>query len=395
MKRASVLPVAILVVALAVIVYLAAGATPGGSADADPSSVANGRAGTLALYTWLDRLGYPTHRIEGSFDLSGTDVLISVDPGDWSSGDVDSLAAHLQSGGDAIVATGEPSTVTQLIQRFQVSAGDQVAVESVTPSQPYDSSGAVRSVPLGPGTQSRDPFRPAAFSWTAPAQAGLVPLLGSGDAPVAAVLHVQGGGRLYLVGSVFPFSNDGLRDGDSAPFVLSLLERARGGHIGFDEFHHEAGQSTTLGLAEVFRGPLLLAVLLGVLVIVFWLATSGRRLGRPVPARSAARVPTAAEHIDSIAQLFARSQQRGAVAQRFADELKQRIGSVTGTDPHLDDATFCATVSGYGAGRTEAARQLLAEARALGAGRPTEGQLVALARRVDSVEREWTGGLTA
>ena len=390
MKR-SLAPLVVLAVALAVIVFVAVATPASNGDDLDPSSIGSGRAGTLALYTWLGNLGLDVHRTEGSLDLQGTDVLISVAPEvAWTDQDVVALMQHLDSGGDAVISSSDPVAVAPLLQRLHVAAGQPFTAAAVAPLLPFDVSGAVRSVPLRSPTPSADPFRPAAFGFDT-GNPGLVPLLGNAVNPVAAGVRV-GGGHLWLVGSVFPFSNDGLRSGDSAVFILSLLERARGGHVTFDEFHHNLGaESSSFGIGEVFRGPLLLATLLGVAVLVGFIASSGRRLGRPLPARSAARVPTALDDIDSMAQLFARSEQRGAVARRYADEVKQRLGGVTGVDAHLPDADFIAAIGGYGSGRTAAAAQLLADCRALAAGRPGEAQLVDLARRADSVEREWSG----
>jgi hypothetical protein len=392
--RRSVLPAVVVAVALAGIVLVALASPTTSGDDRDPSSIGNGRAGTLALYTWLGSLGLAVQRDETALDLHGSDVLLSIEAEtEWTSGDVDTLMQHLEQGGDAVVAGSDPSVIKRILDRFHLTAGPVLHTAAVSPLLPFDASGAVHSVPLAPGAGSASSSAPPAFGFVVDANPAAVPLLGDPANPVAVGIRVGGGGRLYLVGSVFPFSNDGLRAGDSAPFVLSLLERARGGHVTFDEFHHNAAAGSSFGIGAVFQGPLLLATGLVVAVLLTLLATTGRRLGRPLPARSAARVPSVLEDIDSMAQLFARSEQRGAVARRYAEELKQRLGGVTGADPRLADADFIAAVSGYGSGKTAAAAQLLAECRLLAAGRPTEPQLIALARRVESLEREWTGGL--
>jgi hypothetical protein len=169
-----------------------------------------------------------------------------------------------------------------------------------------------------------------------------------------------------------------------------MLQTARGQRVGFDEVHHlgPAGASDQ-GVTAVFEGPLLGATLLAVLVVLLYLVTSGRRLGRPVPRRDPARVPSVHEHIDAVGHLLSRSRDRGAVAGRYADELKLRVGRATGVEPHLTDPDFVVGLSGFGEERARAVGVLLDQARRLAAAQPTEAELLDLARRVDSLEAEW------
>jgi len=387
MRRSSVTPVAILVVVLAVLVAVIVIAGPGSSADDDPSSTANGRAGTLALYDWLPATGAGVHRIYSAFDLGGTDVLISADPLDdyaYTAGDDATLTSFLDGGGEVVLAISDPASVAAVLDPLGIAAQPS-DLASATPTQPFPGSAGVASVPLAaPGEAT------SGSVWTFSGGGGsLVPLLGGPQAPVAAAVRV-GAGRLYLLGSEYPLSNDGLRRGGSAAFVLGLVESARGDRVGFDEVHHlgTAG-SGDQGLTAVFQGPLLAAVLLAALVVLAYLVTSGRRLGRPLPRRDPARVPSVLEHIEAVGHLLSRSRERGAVAGRYAEELKLRVGRVTGVEPRLPDPDFVAALAGFGEDRARAAAVLLEQARQLAGRRPTEGDLLGLARRVDALEAEW------
>jgi hypothetical protein len=386
MRRSSVTPVAILVVVLAVLVAVIVIAGPGSSADDDPSSTANGRAGTLALYDWLPATGAGVHRIYSAFDLGGTDVLISADPLDdyaYTAGDDATLTSFLEGGGEVVLAISDPASVAAVLDPLGIAAQPS-DLASATPTQPFPGSAGVASVPLAaPGEAT------SGSVWTFSGGGSLVPLLGGPQAPVAAAVRV-GAGRLYLVGSEYPLSNDGLRRGGSAAFVLGLVDSARGDRVGFDEVHHlgTAG-SGDQGLTAVFQGPLLTAVLLAVLVVLAYLVTSGRRLGRPLPRRDPARVPSVLEHIEAVGHLLSRSRERGAVAGRYAEELKLRVGRVTGVEPRLPDPDFVAALAGFGEDRARAAAVLLEQARQLAGRRPTEGDLLGLARRVDALEAEW------
>jgi hypothetical protein len=95
------------------------------------------------------------------------------------------------------------------------------------------------------------------------------------------------------------------------------------------------------------------------------------------------------EHIEAVGHLLSRSRERGAVAGRYAEELKLRVGRATGVAPHLPDPDFVAALGGFGEERARAAGALLDQARRLAAGQPGEAELLGLARRVDALEAEW------
>ena len=387
MRRTALTPVAILVAVLAVMVLAVVIAGPGASAADDPASTANGRAGTLALYDWLPATGAGVHRIYSEFDLGGTDVLISADPLDdyaYTSGDDATLTAFLDGGGEVILAVSDPTSVAAVLDPLGIAAQPS-DLTSAAPAQPFPGSAGVSSVPL---TASGEATSGSVWTFSG-GDGNLVPLLGDPAAPAAAAIRV-GAGRLYLLGSEYPLSNDGLRRGSSAAFVLGLVGSGRGDRVGFDEVHHlgTAGAGDQ-GLSAVFQGPLLAAVLLAVLVALAYLVTSGRRLGRPLPRRDPARVPSVLEHIEAVGHLLSRSRERGAVAGRYAEELKLRVGRATGVEPRLPDPDFVAALAGFGEDRARAAAVLLEQARRLAGERPTEDDLLGLARRVDALEAEW------
>jgi len=377
--RRTLQPLVVLLGALAVLAVIAiASAASSGSDQNNPSSRSAGRLGTLALYTWLQRLGLPVHRVSGSFDLGATDVLIEYAPSvAFSQVEMDALAALLRGGGDVILVTGAQSiAVTQpLLAQLNVQVGAPLPEGTAVPAQPFDGTNRVHRVPVGPG-YSLAPVPP------------LVPLLTSNSDVVAAAVQVRSAGRAYVIGDTEPFSNDGLRHGDSAYFVLSLLQRSRGGNIGFDEFHHGEGTSSN-GVAAIFDGPIGVASVLLAVIVLASLALNGRRVGRPIPASDPNVVPSAGSYLRAMGQLFSRSRQRGAVAARYADELKRRVGELTGIDAHLMDGDFVAAVAASGDDRAWSLEQLLSKLRTMGASQPDASSLLTAAREVDSFERAW------
>ncbi|MFN2450875.1 MAG: DUF4350 domain-containing protein [Candidatus Dormibacteria bacterium] len=382
MNRRRVAPIVGLFSAVAVVVLLAlAGATAAPASNLDPSSRVAGRAGTLALYTWLDRLGFRVDRLSGSFTPEGRDVLI-IDQPETELSDVDlaRVRGFLAGGGDLILAIDSTTArnAAALLAALQLHAAPAAAGASAGVVQPIDAGDRVHQVPLSHEALAFDDGP------------GITPILADGGAVVGVATGGDAGrGRAYVLGTALPLSNDGLRRLDSAGLVLTLLERARGGRIAFDEYHH--GELESPGAATIFRGPLGAAAVGALLVVLTYLALSGRRMGRPVPAGHAARVPSASDYIDSMAALLGRTALRGGIADRYADELKTRVGRVAGVDPRLPDDQFIAGLRGHGEQRAAGAAVVLGRARELAALRPSEEALVELARRTDLVEREWAG----
>lgn len=378
--RPSLRSLAVLLVALAIIVALAVAAAVPSSDEGNPSSRSAGRLGTLALYTWFDRLGLGVHRVSGTYDLSNSDMLVCYDPlTPFTSSDVDATMSHLRGGGDIIIAVdnfGSIAAVQPLLTRLDAHIAGQSASGTATPAQPFDSSDRVRSVPVGPGFALVD---------APPA----VPLLDENGAVIATVQRVAGGGRAYLFGSTQPLSNEGLRHDDSEWLALSTLERSRGGRVAFDEVHHGEGGSAPTGAAAIFNGPAGVAAGLAVIVVIGFLTLSGRRLGRPEAGVDAVAVPSALAYVNAMASLFTRSRRLGGIAARYAEELKRYVGARTGVDAHLDDRAFVAALAASGDDRAGAVDALLEHARRLADGRPVESALFRLARDVDAFERDW------
>jgi hypothetical protein len=369
-----------LIAALCILAVIAISSAIPPNDQADPSSRSAGSLGTLALYTWFSDLGLDVGRITTTFSLSGSDLVFCYDPTvALSTSDVAKVMAFLRSGGDLVLVVTATSLAdaAPLLSALDVSPSAVMSGGVATVAQPFDSTDRVRSIPVSSGLT---------FSDAAP----LVPMLVEQNEVVAGMVRVGAGGRAYVLGDTEPLSNDGLRRGDSSFLALSLLQRARGGRINFDEYHHGEGTGAS-GAGAIFDGPVGLAALLLCLVVLIAIALNGRRLGKPTQDGGEALVPSATTYVTAMGQLFGRSQQRGPIAAHYADELKRRVGSATGVDWHLDDQTFCAAIAVAGASSAASLATLLGHARQLAAGQPDETELLRLARDVDACERHWTG----
>ncbi len=384
MSRPPLSAVLVLIAALCILAVVAISTAIPPNDQSNPSSRSAGSLGTLALYTWFSRLGLDVSRITTSFDLGGSDIVFLYDPTvALSNNDVARIMSFLQSGGDLVlvITPDSFSAAAPLLGKLGVNPTTSIGAGTATVAQPFDSSNRVHSVPVGAGLTLSD-------------QVPLVPMLVENGHVVAGMVRVGVTGRAYVLGDTAPLSNEGLRHDDSSFLALSLLQRARGGRISIDEYHHGEG-ATTSGASVIFDGPVGLAMLLVGVVVLLAIALNGRRLGKPAQDAGVATIPSAGAYVTAMGQLFARSRQRGPIAARYADELKRRIGSATGVDWHLGDEAFCAGVAVAGAQAAPALAALLTHARQLAAGRPEESELLRLARDIDACERQWTGAPVA
>ncbi len=270
MSRPPLSAMLTLVAALCILAVIAISTAIPPNDQLNPSSRSAGTLGTLALYTWFSNLGLDVGRITGSFDLTGSDVLICYDPTvALSDADVSSVMTFLRSGGDLVLVVTPASlgAAAPLLRRLDVNPSASLGSGIATLAQPFDSTDRVRSVPVASGLT---------FSNQGP----LVAMLLEQHEVVAGVVRVGAGGRAYVVGDTAPLSNDGLRHGDSSFLALSLLQRARGGRISFDEYHHGEG-STSSGAGAIFDGPVGLAALLVGIVVLLAIA-----LERPPPRQA-------------------------------------------------------------------------------------------------------------
>ena len=379
MSRPPLSAMLVLIAGICVLAIIAIAAAVPPNDQTNPSSRSAGTLGSLALYTWFSRLGLDVNRISGAFDLHSSDVVFVYDPTDpLDSSDVKAAMSFLRSGGDLVLALTPDSlaNAAPLLGDIGVNPALSLGPGNATVAQPFDSTDRVSSVPMGAGLTFTD-------------QSPLVPMLVEDGQVVVGMVRV-GTGRAYVLGDTQPLSNDGLRHGNLAFLALSLLQRARGGRISFDEYHHGETNATS-GAGAIFDGPVGLATALVALVVLFTLALNGRRLGKPAIDGGSAAVPSATAYVSAMGQLFSRSRQRGPIAARYADELKRRIGGATGVDWHLDDQSFCAAIAVTGDPGAAGLAALLSHARVLASGRPEESELLRLARDVDACERHWMG----
>ncbi|HEY3340810.1 MAG TPA: hypothetical protein VGK81_02285, partial [Anaerolineae bacterium] len=168
------------------------------------------------------------------------------------------------------------------------------------------------------------------------------------DAQLLASLNAQpligmrrvGKGRVIAFSTIYPFTNEGLRDDDDARMVLNLLHLApQGGIIGFDEYQHGSRQTASL-MAWLVSTPAGLAVVLALILGVAYILWTGRRMGRVFvpPELRIRRQPS--EYVTAMANLARAAGQSDATLLRYRDGLKQRLGLPYRINAALPDDVF-------------------------------------------------------
>ncbi|HET9050989.1 MAG TPA: DUF4350 domain-containing protein, partial [Candidatus Dormibacteraeota bacterium] len=218
------------VAAVAVGLLAVFGSGSGASSDAgDPSSRSSGVDGTLALYEWLGDLGLDVHRVSGDFDLGHTDVLFVIAPSEgFTDTEVGRVRDFLRGGGVAVVAVS-PATLPAaqpILDSVGLGIDHAAPPGAATPTTEFPGSARVHSVDF-------------ADRGVAVGNEG-TPLMRTDNDDVVLSSFDVGSGRLDVLGSPYPLSNEGLRatrpDGagtlqptnsDAGALVLALLQSAR------------------------------------------------------------------------------------------------------------------------------------------------------------------------
>jgi hypothetical protein len=320
-----------------------------GEADLGATSHASRPKGALALYRWLDGLGYHVERLEYRDFAVGEelDLLFVLAPTDsYAPEEVQSVLEWVEAGGTLILADDRRGGgAAALLHALGVAL-------VIAPHTPLAQASLIQ---------------PAAAGETITAQTNVVladlppeaaPLIGDADAPVLAGLQ-RGAGYIYLSSSLRPFTNAGLADAGSPALMLSLLRRTpTGGRLSFDEYHHGYVGQPSLGrllLGSPWGWALIYAGLVGAAYVVL----SGRRFGRPTTLREETARRSSAEYLESMAGLLRRGRKSGYLLQHYRISLKRRLAKPYGISPTLDDDAFVVALTAARPIDTVALRSLL------------------------------------
>src|SRR5688500_489644 len=276
-----------LVVLLGAFIWLAGVGGVADTPESAGSSTSQGRRGTLALYRWLEQSGFEVSRVErGEQFPPDADTLFMVNPNnDFPEGQAGGVKRWVEEGHTLVLAMSSDIQLTSgiggrhpMFREIDVDldfAGSYT--NTVSMAQPLFNRPPVSQVRI-----------PGSFRLDVPLENSVV-LVSSVDedgerVPLAAMLRV-GEGRVLVLASDYPLSNEGIREEENGGFAYNLAQMAGGSRVAFDEAHHgvaaEGGDVITL-LTNNRWGW---ALLYGVWMVGVYLFLSARRLGPPQPDR--------------------------------------------------------------------------------------------------------------
>ena len=288
--------------------------------------------GTLALYTWLQRLGHRVERIENrAFQISdNTRLLYILGPRESiADNEATYILQWVERGNTLILADRGGFNNNELFRELNAeldSLGD--LTEQATLTQPIADTmlGALR-------VETRNGF---IFD----TNAHVVYAQTEEKALIARVAH--GNGFVWLLSTPDMFTNASLSDDNNAKFAAALFANVpRDGIIAFDEYHLGFKPESQNGLMDMlYDTPWGWGVLFSIVLFFAYMGVNGQRLGRvlPVPKTLARRSPS--EYVTSMANLFRRANKRGMVLQHFRHSLKRRLGRPYHLNPELADEPY-------------------------------------------------------
>jgi hypothetical protein len=289
------------------------------------------QSGTLALRLWLEEMGYRTKVLSTNrVDPGGCDVIFVLDPDyPYEVEDARTVSEWVAEGHTLIVAGGSGAATNSLLTPYGVSVDNwQRDVSKLLHTSP---------------TLSNPPFYYAdaggsSFTINTPRTDVAMHLVSEAGEPVLASFP-YGSGLVWLMGTEYPFTNQGIQFEYNARLILNLLAHVDyGATIGFEEALRLPGEQSQQpsGLTDWFitshAGQSILAAV--GLVMVF-LLMRGRRFGQPVPLTQEHLRREPVEFIVAMAHLMRRSGHRAEALRYYRSEVQRVLAHRYGVDPHL------------------------------------------------------------
>lgn len=304
-----------------------------------PTSHSDNPYGTQALLLWMQELGYDVERLEyRSFELESYDAALFIfDPStSFSNEEIEHLIEWVSDGGVLVMTASNSSPLTngpidQLLEEFEITtsgpSANQIEIERAPVNQPFFDLPPIQEVEVR--TSRRLEIERHEYAQ----------LVGSPQDPIM-VGFPYDLGYVYVLSSVYPFSNNGLQLEENAQFTLNLLQRIPDyGRVLFDEYHHGYVETPSLRrfLLQQAWGKGLVFSFFSILVFLIW---TGRRFGKPIPLKEEVVQRSSSEYVESMAELFQRGGKQNYIRQHFHNTFKRRIARPLGINPKIDDKQF-------------------------------------------------------
>ncbi len=337
-----------------------------------PASVRNDeRDGVMVLHRWLDESGYEVRElVSDSIQPGELDAIFIFEPDTYyTPEEAQRVQRWVQQGHTLIVAGTSSYFLGSVLAPYDITVSylqlydTQVALTAPTLIQPPVASLHLKSI-----------------SYLRFTRTDVVIHIALEGSPVL-ISFPEGRGTVWVMSSVYPFTNLGLQEDGSPQLVMNLLQTVpRDGKIGFDEaLHGQEPQPESLTLWFLTTVPGLGIFSAFVLVLVF-LVLRGRRFGQPMPLPDARLRREPVEFIRAIAHLLRRSGQREYTLQHYRTQFGRWLSSRYGVDLRRADlaqlvAQHDPTVD---AGELQALLDAISPTQQI-----TEQELVSIVKRMD------------
>ena len=292
-----------------------------------------GPEGAQSLAGWLSQLGYEVRFPNQALALKDSDQLLFVlaPQGDFSQLELIATESWVRGGGTLVIAQDNNQSNDLLRQfglRLSLIFPRQNEAELRLPTLNWPWVGALdvtarRRVQVDCGKVAIH--------------------IGDCNRPLL-VSFGQGRGQVYVMSSLYPFTNAGLQNEANVQFVQNLVQAnvQAGATILFDEVHRDSRSSWLLQTREGW------GVLLAVLFIVAYFLAQRQRFGGPRPSTQQHEpgLRRTAEFITAVAAVDP-THHHTSLRQHYWQRLKRQIGRRYGVDPALPDDSFLAEMKEY------------------------------------------------
>jgi hypothetical protein len=351
------------------------------------------------MYEWLEEAGYDVARVSSGQTFPPADgTLIMINPNaDFPEGQAGSVRRWLERGHTLILATGQRGGdlssglggAHPMLRELGIDLDFESSISETVPlSQPLLDDPLIGSIKSAGVWALALPVSDTVVLASSPDDNG-------NRLPLAALLRV-GEGRVFVVSSDYPFSNQGIREESNGAFVYNLVRAAGESRVVFDEAHHGASVGGDL-LALLTGNPWGWALIYGVILGFVYLLWSGRRLGPALPVWAPDQRRPTSDYVRSVASLFRRARKPGWAAEHYLKYFKRTLSRHAELDPYLTDQRFVQSLAERGrhAFNQPAMVQAIERLRQLEGGgsasETVEAETLSAIRAAEKVRREALG----
>jgi hypothetical protein len=315
------------IVLVSVLTVLVAPSSPGLSIDNNrPDGIHN-------LSLWLKKSGYQVNTmVSRTTELNNLDMLFLINPYAFAEDELTRLREWVRHGG-TLILVGRSTAIDDILWSYGLKTlfvSNSAAAAQVGPTLTNPPFADLRLQPVNGlyGLRSES--------------GGLVMHMAVQGFPVIASLDDKMG-RIWYVGSVYPFTNNGLHYEASTSFILNLLTGINPpARIGFSEGLIQVHQTLSDWLFASAPGW---AILSAIGITFVFLALRGRRFGAPVPLPEERIHREPFEYIQAIANLFRHSGDRAETLGHYYRQFRRILIQRYALDATLNDTALANTIS--------------------------------------------------